>query len=48
MRRSTRSAVRFATEIAKQKQWTPDAVRARTRKLTEFTIKFLDLDVAGQ
>lgn len=39
--------VRFATEIAKQKNWTPDAVRARTRKLTEFTIKFLDLDVAG-
>jgi hypothetical protein len=38
---------RCAAEIAKHKTWTPEAVRARTRKLTDFTVKFLSLDVAG-
>jgi len=38
---------RFASEAAKFKTWSPDAVRTRTRKLAEFTVKFLDLDVAG-
>lgn len=38
---------RFATEIARTKHWTPETVEARTRKLTEFTLRFLDLDVSG-
>jgi hypothetical protein len=38
---------RFATEIARTKYWTPEAVEARTRKLTDFTLRFLDLDVSG-
>ncbi len=38
---------RFAIEASKFKTWSPEAVRTRTRKLTEFTIKYLDLDIAG-
>jgi hypothetical protein len=36
---------KFATEIAKQKTWTPDMIQARTQKLYEATMKFLDLGV---
>ncbi len=42
-----KSRLRFGVEIAKSKYWTPDAIHARTRKLTEFTLRFLDLDVSG-
>ncbi len=38
---------KFANEIAKSKYWLPDTVRARTKKLTEHTLKFLALDVSG-
>jgi len=36
---------RFANEIAAARQWTPDAIRARTEKLRDWTLKLLDLDV---
>jgi hypothetical protein len=38
---------RFAPDIAKTRFWTPDAVRYRTKKLTEATLAFLNLDVSG-
>jgi hypothetical protein len=38
---------RFAAEAAKSKSWMPETVQARTRKLTDFTIRFLDLDISG-
>jgi hypothetical protein len=36
---------KFATEISKLKGWTPDIVQARTQKLYDATIKFLDLEL---
>ena len=38
---------RFANEIAKHKTWTPDAVRDRTRKIADATLKFLNLEVSA-
>jgi len=38
---------RFANEIARHKVWTPDAVRERTRRITDLTLRFLDLEVSG-
>ncbi len=46
-RLTPRFKTKFAPDIAKTKFWTPDAVRYRTKKLTEATIAFLDLDVSG-
>jgi hypothetical protein len=37
---------RFANEIARQKIWTPDAIRERTRRITDATVKFLDIEVS--
>ena len=37
---------RFANEIAKYKTWSPDTVRERTRKITDATLKFLNLEVS--
>jgi hypothetical protein len=37
---------KFATEIAAVRNWTPDAIRTRTQKLAEQTMKFLDLEIA--
>ncbi len=42
-----RFKAKFANEIAKTKFWTPDAVRYRTKKLTEMTLAFLALEVSG-
>ncbi len=42
-----RFKTKFAPDIAKTRFWTPDAVRYRTKKLTEATLAFLDLDVTG-
>jgi len=39
---------KFANEIAKTKYWTPDAVRYRTKKLTEQALEFLALEVSGK
>ena len=36
---------RFANEIARQRQWSPDSVRERTKRITDATLRFLDLDV---
>jgi len=36
---------KFASEIANVRNWTPDAIRTRTQKLAEQTLKFLDLEV---
>ncbi len=38
---------RFANEIAKSKIWTPDSVRDRTKRITDATLKFLNLEVTG-
>jgi hypothetical protein len=38
---------RFSNEIAKSKLWTPDSVRDRTRRITDATLKFLNLEVSG-
>ena len=38
---------RFASEIARQHQWSPDAVRERTRRIADATVKFLDLEVTA-
>jgi len=38
---------RFANEIARQKTWSPDAVRERTRRIMDQTLRFLDLEVTG-
>jgi hypothetical protein len=32
-------------EIARQRQWSPDSVRERTKRITDATLRFLDLDV---
>jgi len=42
-----RFKTKFANDVSKTKFWTPDAVRYRTKKLTEQTIAFLALDVSG-
>ncbi|MDP3491568.1 MAG: DUF262 domain-containing protein [Hyphomonadaceae bacterium] len=42
-----RFKAKFANEVAKTKFWTPDAVRYRTKKLTDQAINFLALDVSG-
>jgi hypothetical protein len=36
---------KFANEIASARQWTPDAIRARTEKLRDWTLAHLDLDI---
>ncbi len=41
----TKMRARFATEIARTKYWSLRPSQARTRKLTDFTLRFLDLDV---
>jgi hypothetical protein len=38
---------RFANDIARQRQWSPDAVRERTRRIADTTLKFLDLEVTA-
>ena len=38
---------RFANEIAKYKGWSPDTVRDRTRRITDATLKFLNLEVSA-
>lgn len=42
-----RFKTKFAPDISKTKFWTPDSVRYRTKKLTEATLDFLNLDVSG-
>ncbi len=36
----------FASEIARERDWTPEHIRARTRMLADFTMKFLNFEVA--
>ena len=36
---------KFASEIAAVPEWTPDAIRARTERLRDWTMKLLDLDI---
>lgn len=36
---------RFANEIAKNRVWTPDLVRERTKRIADQTLKFLNLEV---
>ena len=42
-----RFKTKFANDVAKTKFWTPDAVRYRTKRLTDQTLAFLALDVTG-
>ncbi|HVY90927.1 MAG TPA: DUF262 domain-containing HNH endonuclease family protein [Hyphomonadaceae bacterium] len=35
---------RFASEISRSKLWTPDLIRARTKKLAEQTLAFIDIE----
>lgn len=42
-----RFKTKFANDTAKTKFWTPDAVRYRTKKLTDQTLAFLALEVSG-
>jgi len=37
---------RFANDIARYRQWSPDAVRDRTKRITDATLRFLDLEVS--
>lgn len=38
---------RFANEIARHRTWSPDAVRDRTKRITDQTLRFLNLEVSG-
>ena len=36
---------RFANEIARNRQWSPDLVRDRTKRITDAALRFLSLEV---